>query len=154
MAVADAKYKFVYVDGGAEGGAGDGGTWRKCILHHAIEQNRVGFPEDSTLSNDDTPIPFHIIADGAIALKTTLMKPYFHTSQARHEEIYSYRLSRARRVVENAFGNLQMRFRIFGTTIQQEPKVVQLITMCGCILHNFILDHYPFAPNVIDREDT
>ncbi|XP_076039004.1 uncharacterized protein LOC143024119 [Oratosquilla oratoria] len=37
MAVADAKYKFLYVDIGAEGGAGDGGTWIKCNLHHAIE---------------------------------------------------------------------------------------------------------------------
>lgn len=153
MAVADAKYKFLYVDVGAEGGAGDGGTWIKCNLHHAIEQNRVGFPEDSTLPNDDTPIPFHIIADDAFALKTTLMKPYSHTSQVHHEKIYSYRLSRARRVVENAFGILQMRLRFFGTTIQQEPKVVKLLTMCGCVLHNLILDHYPFAPTDVDRED-
>ncbi|XP_076030909.1 uncharacterized protein LOC143019095 [Oratosquilla oratoria] len=139
---------------GAERGAGDGGTWIKCNLHHAIEQNQVGFPEDCTLPNNDTPISFHIIADDAFALKTTLMKPYSHTSQFHHEKIYSYRLSRARRVVEkNAFGILQMRLRFFGTTIQQGPKVVKLLTMCGCVLYNLILDHYPFAPTDVDRED-
>ncbi|XP_068203745.1 uncharacterized protein [Palaemon carinicauda] len=121
MAITDLKLKFLYVDVGAEGGSSDGGTWSKCNFRHAIEQNRVGFPEDSTLPNDDNPIPFHITADDAFALKTMLMKSYSHTSQAHHEKIYSYRLSRARHVVENAFGILQMRFQIFGTTLQQEP---------------------------------
>ncbi|XP_068232103.1 uncharacterized protein [Palaemon carinicauda] len=39
IAVADAKYKFLYIDVGAEGGAGNGGAWSKYNLHHAIEQN-------------------------------------------------------------------------------------------------------------------
>ena len=25
--------------------------------------------------------------------------------------------------------------------------------MCGCILHNLILDHYSYVPNDVDRED-
>ncbi|XP_063848246.1 uncharacterized protein LOC135093202 [Scylla paramamosain] len=59
MAVADANYKFLYVDVGAEGSAGDGGTWFKCTLHDAIAQKRVGFPEHSFLPSDDNanPIP-------------------------------------------------------------------------------------------------
>ncbi|XP_068235614.1 uncharacterized protein [Palaemon carinicauda] len=113
MAVADAKYKFLYIPVGAEGGAGDEGTWSKFNL-----------PEDSTLPNNDTPIAFHIIADDAFALKTTLMKPYSHTSQDHHK-IHNYRLSRAHRVVENAFGILQMRFRIFSTPIES-PLIIDL----------------------------
>lgn len=35
MAVADAGYKFLYVDVGVEGGASEGGTWRNCSLHDA-----------------------------------------------------------------------------------------------------------------------
>lgn len=31
MAVADAEYKFLYVDVGAEGGSSDGGTWKNCM---------------------------------------------------------------------------------------------------------------------------
>ncbi|XP_068240264.1 uncharacterized protein [Palaemon carinicauda] len=153
MAVVDAKYKFMYVDVGAEGGAVDGGTWSKCI-HHAIEQKRVGFPEDSTLPNDDIPIPIHIISEYDFALKTRLMKLYSPTSQAHHEKIYSYRVSHARGVVKNTFSSLKRRLRIFGTSIQQEPKVLQQITTCGCILHNLIPDHYPFAPNDVDHKDT
>ena len=36
MAGADAWYKFLYVDVGAEGSASDGGTWKHCTLFDAV----------------------------------------------------------------------------------------------------------------------
>ncbi|XP_064115075.1 putative nuclease HARBI1 [Macrobrachium nipponense] len=39
MALSDAKYRFLFIDVGAEGGAGDGGTWQKCNLARAITYN-------------------------------------------------------------------------------------------------------------------
>ena len=153
MALADAQYRFLYVDIGAEGGAGDAGTWFRCSLHRAIERGRVRFPPDSDLPNDNTKIPFHIIADDAFALKTWLMKPFGHLSQVHHERIFSYRLSRARRVVENAFGILQMRWRVFLTTMQLQPQIVKVITLCACVLHNLTLQRQPPAPHNLDRED-
>ncbi|XP_064100879.1 putative nuclease HARBI1 [Macrobrachium nipponense] len=86
----------------------------------AIANNRAGLPQDRNLPNDDEPIPFHIVDDDAFALNTWLMKPYSHHSQDPTEQIYSNRLFRARSVVENAFGLLQMRWRVFGTTMQQD----------------------------------
>lgn len=154
MALADSNYKFLYVDVGAEGGAGDGGTWQKCNLHDAINKNYITFPDDTPLPNATTSIPYHIVGDDAFALKPFLMKPYSHQSQVYEERIFSYRLSRARRVVENSFGLLQMRFRVFGTTMQQRPSVVKLITVCGCVLHNLILDRYSYAFGDVDREDS
>ncbi|XP_064082999.1 uncharacterized protein LOC135199013 [Macrobrachium nipponense] len=59
MALSDAKYKFPFVDVGAEGGAGDGGTWQKCNLARAITNNQAGLPQDRNLPNDDEHIPFH-----------------------------------------------------------------------------------------------
>ena len=154
LALADSNYRFLYVDIGAEGSAGDGGTWNKCNLHAAIEDNnRCGFPEDTTLPQDDRALPFHIVGDDAFALKPWLMKPFSHQSQVPHEKIFSYRLSRARRVVENAFGLLQARLRVFGTTLQLDPKVVKTVTMCGCVLHNLLLEKYPFATAEVDHED-
>ncbi|XP_064102690.1 uncharacterized protein LOC135212852 [Macrobrachium nipponense] len=120
MALSDAKYKPLFVDVGA-GGAGDGGTWHKCNLARDIANNRAGLPKDRNLPNNDEPIPFHIVADD-----TWLMKPYSQQSQDPTEQIYSYRLSRTRRVVENAFGLLQMRWRVFGMTMQQ--NVQRLLT--------------------------
>ena len=154
MAVADANYKFLYVDVGAEGSAGDGGTWNKCSLREALETHRVGFPEDSPLPDgDDTPVPFHLVGDDAFALSMYIMKPYSHRSQLHHEKVYSYRVSRARRVIENAFGLLATRMRVFGTTMQLQPSVVKVVTMCACVIHNLILDRYPHLPQEVDNED-
>ncbi|XP_064121773.1 uncharacterized protein LOC135226264 [Macrobrachium nipponense] len=153
MALSDAKYKFLFVDIGAEGGAGDGGTWQKCKLARAITNNRAGLPQDRNLLNYDEPIPFHIVADDAFALNTWLMKPYSHQPQDSTERIYSYRLSLARHVVENAFGLLQMRWRVFETTMQQDVQVCKKITLCPCVMHNLALQRCPLAGTDVDYED-
>ncbi|XP_046552993.1 uncharacterized protein LOC124262533 [Haliotis rubra] len=98
--------KFLYVDVGAEGGASDGGTWKNCTLHKAVEDNRAGLPVSAPLPNNDKSVPYHFVAYDAFALRTWLMKPFSHRSQMHRNISYSYRLSRARRVVENAFGIL------------------------------------------------
>ena len=126
-AVADATYKFLYVDVGAEGGASDGGTWSNCSLHDGVEKNIAGLPQPVSLPNDDQPVPYHFIGDDVFALRTWMMKPFSHRSQIIRERIYSYRLSRARRVVENAFGILRQRFRCFLTTMHQHPDNITLI---------------------------
>ena len=155
MAVSDATYKFLYVDVGAEGGAPDGGTWSNCTLHDAVKYNRAGVPQPEPIPNDDQPVPYHFVGDDAFALRTWMMKPFSHRSQVLRERIYSYRLSRARRVVENAFGILSQRFRCFLTTMQLRPDNIKLVTMCACVLHNLILTREQHAIQIqdVDRED-
>ena len=152
MAVAGADYKFLYVDVGAEGGASDGGTWSNCSLHDAVEDHRAGVPQPEPFPNDDKPVPYHFVGDDAFALRTWMMKPFPHRSQVQRERIYSYRLSRVRRVVENAFGILSHRFRCCLTTMQLQPDNINLITMCACVLHNLMLTRYPNAVLEVDRE--
>lgn len=45
--------------------------------------------------------------------------------------------------MENAFGHLASRFRIFSTTINLSPQKVQEITLTCCILHNFLKKENP-----------
>ena len=70
---------------------------------------------------------YYIIGDDAFALQTTMMKPYSHRTMDGEERIFCYRLSRARRVVENAFGILVNRFRILCSTIGHSVSTVRLI---------------------------
>ena len=56
---------------------------------------------------------------------------------------YYFRLSRARRVVENAFGMWANRFRVFLTTINLQPQIVQKLVLASCILHNLLRDSNP-----------
>ncbi|XP_068242362.1 putative nuclease HARBI1 [Palaemon carinicauda] len=153
MAEADATYKFLYVDVEAEGGVSDGGTWSNCSLHDVVEENRAGVPQTEPLPNDDQPVPYHVVGDDAFALRTWMMKPFSSRSHVLRERIYSYRLSRSRRVVENAFEILCQKFRCFLTTMHQHPDTINLITMCTCVLHNLILIRYPHAISKVDRKD-
>ena len=52
MAVVDAKYRFLYVDIGANGTCSDGGVFKECDLYTKLDSGRAGVPEPQPLPND------------------------------------------------------------------------------------------------------
>ena len=54
--------------------------------------------------------------------------------------VFNYRLSRARRVLENAFGIFSQKFQVYHRTLKSLPDNVDNIVFATCILHNFIKD--------------
>lgn len=56
-----------------------------------------------------------------------------------NSKMYNYRGSRARHIVENAFGILSARFRIFHTVINMDPRKIESVVMACCVLHNFLV---------------
>ena len=96
------------------------------------------------------------VADEAFALRRHIMKPFPHTNQIRREHIFSYRLSRARRTIENAFGILANRFRVFMSPIQLPPSKIDTIVLACTSLHNFLrrdhVTHYT-PEGCLDVED-
>ena len=71
------------------------------------------------------------------------------------KRVYNYRLSRARRVVGNAFGILANRFRIFLTPIALPPATVEQIVLAACGLHNMLQTEVGpvYFGALADRED-
>jgi len=67
-----------------------------------------------------------------------LMKPYGKHTSGHDEHIFNYRLSRVRRVVENAFGILATRFRVFPQPLNINVDNVDAVVMASCVLHNFL----------------
>lgn len=53
--------------------------------------------------------------------------------------VFIIRLCRARRVIENAFGILAARWRVFKTEIACNPKNVVHFTKAAVVLHNYML---------------
>jgi len=95
-----------------------------------------------------------IVGDKAFPLRTWLMKPVPKRNLTPEERIYNYRISRARRVVENAFGLLANRFRCLLTPMQQGPERVSQIATTCCILHNILRTTAPHLDQgMVDRED-
>ena len=110
-ALVDADYKFLYLDIGAVGSESDGGIFAQTRLNTLIERMQANFPPPEPLSTDPggRPVDYYFVADDAFALKTWMMKPYPNRGLSKEERIFNYRQSRARRVVENAFGILANR---------------------------------------------
>ena len=140
LALVDANYRFLYVDVGAPGRAGDAGVFASSSLKQALERNTLNLPPAKTIEGIPCPVNYHIVGDDAFPLSKNIMKPYPQRNLDRAKRIFNYRLSRARRVVENAFGILANRFRLFLTTIKlSNDKVVSLI-LAACCLHNFMVE--------------
>jgi hypothetical protein len=99
-------------------------------------------------------VPYFFIGDDAFGLRTTMMKPYSLRGLSNDERIFNYRLSRARRVVENAFGILANRFQILLSTMQHGPSTVKVIVKACMILHNLMRTRYPGLQNQqLDRAE-
>lgn len=112
MAVVNANYEFIYVDVGANGRISDGGVWGNSTLSKLLETNHAKIPESCTLPNSNRKLPYVFVADDAFPLKPYILKPFPHRNQTDEQRIFSYRLSRARRIVENAFGIMSSRYRV------------------------------------------
>ncbi|KAK4304444.1 hypothetical protein Pmani_023616 [Petrolisthes manimaculis] len=138
LALVDADYKFLYVDVGAQGRASDAGVWDRCNHRKYLEENKLKVPGDASLPYSDLQSPYVIVGDDAFPLKTYLMKPYPGKQLTADQRIFNYRLSRARRVSENAFGILAAKFRVFQQPINSKPEFVNKIIFAAVVLHNFL----------------
>lgn len=141
LALVDAYYKFIIVDVGSFGKNSDGGILSHSEMGKALERKTFNVPPDENLPGTTIKAPYVIVGDEAFPLKTYLMRPYPGKQLDDNEKrIYNYRLCRARRVVENAFGILTQRFRIYQRRLQSKPENVDWIILATCVLHNYIRD--------------
>ena len=133
FALVDADYNFIFVDVGCQGRISDGPVFKNSQLYKDTESNRLNLPQPSKLPNWEIPIPYIILGDDAFGLSDSLMKPYsgFY-SKGSPERIFNYRLSRARRVVENAFGILSSVFRVLRKPLLMEPGKASWVVM-ACV---------------------
>ncbi|XP_077306302.1 uncharacterized protein LOC143925721 [Lithobates pipiens] len=140
LAVVDAKYNFLYLDIGKNGRNSDGSVIQQTEFYHRLQNGTLNLPtRDDTFEN----MNFVFVADDAFALSENVLKPFPMRNLTPDQRIFNYRLSRARRVVENAFGILANRFRLFLTSINMSIPKMDIIVLCCCVLHNYFCQHSP-----------
>ena len=139
MATCDANYSFTLVDIGDIGRNSDGGVFSNSRMGKAFNEGTLTIPEPEVLQNTNVCVPYVLVGDEAFPLRENLMKPYPKEVLGLKERIYNYRLSRARRTIENAFGIAASRFRIFRRPIIARVHVVVNITKSVVALHNYLM---------------
>lgn len=139
MGIADAEYKLIYVDVGRNGRISDGGVFNKCSFAIALENDRLHLPPPKPLRQRNVPVPYVLVGDDAFAIRPNLMKPHASRNLTLSQRVYNYRLSPARRIIENVFGIMSARFRILRSPINLDAAKTRKVTLACCVLHNFLM---------------
>ena len=142
LALVDGQYKFRWVDAGTAGSFSDAQIFNASQLKRRIEDGRIGFPDPAPITQGGRDVLYFILTDDAFSLKIWLMKPYGRRMLTREERIANYRISRGRRVVENAFGILVSRSTVMRTTIELPPETVREVIFTCVVLHNILRSQY------------
>lgn len=138
FAVVNANYEFLYVNTGTNGSVADSSILNSTNFYQKMVNGDLNLPSPSALPGTNTIVPYVFLGDSAFALNKNLMKPFPFKNISYEKRIFNYRLSRARRVVENAFGITASRFRVLRRPLDLDLKTIDIIVMACCALHNYL----------------
>ncbi|XP_037571814.1 uncharacterized protein LOC119453839 isoform X2 [Dermacentor silvarum] len=184
LAVSDAQYRFLYVEIGHFSRKLDGSMFHRSELYRNIEDKKLGIPADSKLGKCG-PLPYFFAADETFPLETYVMRPYSgeelqalsdedtvadgqdttdqcanqNNQEIHSRRVFNYRLSRARQVVDNAFGVMAAQWRILQRPLKVKDENIKKIILACVALHNFLLTESGASratycpPEMTDTED-
>ena len=86
-------------------------------MGHRFQNGQMNLPDAEYLRGCNfDPLPYFLTGDEIFSLKTWLMRPV-PGKLSSAEQVLNYRVSTARRVIENTFGILVARWRLYRTPI-------------------------------------
>ena len=140
MGIIGPEYEFLAADVGMNSRMSDGGNWSRNEFRVKLADvdNPLGIPAPMCLPGRRKPIPYVCVGDDAFPLSSYMMKPYPQTRLNEEKRIFNYRLSRCRRISENAFGILGNRWRVFRSRINLAPDKVRILVLAAITLHNYL----------------
>ena len=86
----------------------------------------------------DAPVPDCLVADDVFRLSINCMTPYPQMKLTDRKRIFNCRLSRVRRISQNAVGIWSTRFRVFTTSMTLAPDIAKDNTMATVVHHNML----------------
>lgn len=137
QAVVDRSKKFIDISVGMPGSTNDVRQLRRSMLYHKAITNTLFDPTDSV----EGFVP-HLIGDKGYPILPWLITPYRDIPGGRRsvqELLFNRKLSRARSVVENAFGILKQTFRELHSASDLHITLLPDVVVSCCILHNLLL---------------
>ncbi|XP_012522028.1 protein ALP1-like [Monomorium pharaonis] len=157
MAICDANYIIRFVDIGAYGRRSDGSIFRDSAIGQAFDEGQMGIPQPTVVREGGSVLPYCLVGDEAFPLKSYLLRPYpGRDGLIPKQSIYNYRLSRARRMIENTFGILASQWRIYRKPIIANPKNAKIMISATICLHNWLCrqdSNIYVPPTLIDIDE-
>jgi hypothetical protein len=135
LAVCTADLLFTYVNAGSPGSVGDAAVWNNTKYKTQLCKG-VFDAAESTVLPGDIPLHAYVVGDSAFALGARLMKCY-DDAQTSDQEALNGAIIRTRRVIENAFGRLKMRWNVCTFNRIKDAAEARDIALICCALHNF-----------------
>jgi len=113
---------------GKKGSESDGRVFQNCSLLELLENGLL-------------PTGSFLVGDDAFPLKPYLMKAYknYNRPLTLEESVFNYRLSRARRIIENVFGILLSRLRFLDRKLAVKLGTVHKLVSVACAVHNWLV---------------
>lgn len=155
LAVVDARKCFTIIDVGGFGKNSDGGILSASLFGQALDSDSLNLPPAKPLPGCTDPVPHVFIGDEAFPLRENLMRPYpgIQTKDSPTKRIFNYRLSRARNVVENAFGILSARWGVYQRRLRLHPDNADKVVRATCVLHNYLQKQNPLEEYDVSNFD-
>ena len=158
LACCTSQLKFTWVACGDAGSVGDAHVWNTSVfkqhllagtfdlpeaaqprgeaLPHLQYPGREAGPRRAAVPPYTRPLHTYMVADSAFALDERVMKCY-DAAVGHVQDRFNHAVIRTRRVIENAFGHLKMRWNICFTNHITDPALATDVAYICCALHNF-----------------
>ncbi|KAL6723568.1 hypothetical protein Aduo_018556 [Ancylostoma duodenale] len=141
LALVDANYSCLLYDLGAPGRGSDAGVFGNSSVKSFLEGHFDDFPGPVQLPNVGK-VKHHILVDQGFRQTIRFIRPFISADSISDikKAYFNKNLSGARRVVENYFGILSTRFRMYTKPIYAGPDKVKNIVLATMILHNLLVE--------------
>lgn len=131
MVICDHRKRFIFADSRWPGSTSDTGAVSRSsfLTNQFIRRDPILFPG-----------PYMILSDGGFHKRSCFIAPDYQ-ARNRLENLFNTSISRARCVVENAFGLLKMKWRrLHQHSIAESTRLILQLVLCACVLHNVCID--------------
>jgi len=153
LAVADANACFTMIEVGAFGKENDSTIFATSTMGKAFNAHQLDVPHGKfPLPGSQNETEMYLVGDEAFPLQQNLMRPFPRRDLDFSKRNFNFRLSRARKSVECAFGILSKKFEIFQSSIKTDISQADMTIKCACVLHNFIKKQQNPRDFILDQE--
>lgn len=150
MAVVDTNYNFIFVDIGAYGKDCDSNVFKETVFWKRLLNNTLNLPQPALIPETNFQLPYVFVADEAFALHKNVLRPFSGRELNETMSIFNYRLTRARRYVECAFGIMANKWRILHRPSNVSLELTVDIVKTCCLLQNFIHKEQGIGNLIVD----